>query len=203
MVQNFFDFIRVRITVGLGCILYFVSSKLLDLRHLREVTNQTELETTWADLIGCCDSCAIDGRILAYDIWKREKSCSDNSSIYRIIKTGGVTLEHSRWPLTMSKTEGGYWYHVKYFCPRNQSLFAATDCSNSSLPILNQEKNIFRNETIFTTTRTKKFNKTTGYDILSCQIYFKTILLSVRYKISKKKDERGLRRLDHCSLKHR
>ena len=39
MVQNFFDFIRVRITVGLGCILYFVSSKLLDLRHLREVTN--------------------------------------------------------------------------------------------------------------------------------------------------------------------
>ena len=120
-----------------------------------------------------------------------------------MIKTGGVTLEYSRRPLTMSKTEGGYWYHAKYFCLRNQSLFAVPDCRSSSLPILCQEKKIFRNETIFTTTRTKNFNKTTSYDILSCQIYFKTILLSVRYKISKKKDERWLGRLDHSSLKHR
>ena len=75
LVQNPFDFIWVRITVGLGGILYFVSSKLLDLWHFRAATIKTKPDSIWTDLTV---SNTIYGLTWAYDMSKRVKSCSDN-----------------------------------------------------------------------------------------------------------------------------
>ena len=130
LVQNPFDFIWVRITVGLGGILYFVSSKLLDLWHFRAATIKTEPDSIWTDPTRCFVSYAIDGLTWAYDTSKRVKSCSDNISSKLVVF--GWDTAADRWSLVKRREGTGTNLYISVW----ESVFDLKKfCGGDYLPV--------------------------------------------------------------------